>query len=1111
MRQALIIVGMHRSGTSLLARICNLLGADLGQGLMPPNTDNPTGFWELEQIKEIHDELFRYMGLSWDSPSRMPADWWEDPGVDRFANELEQVVRTELGDADLPCIKDPRMCRLLPIWRGIFERLHWTPRYLFVVRHPSEVVESLRKRNALPAPVMQMLWLRHVLEAEQNTREATRAVVLYDDLLNGWRAVMERAWTRLRLERSFSTDSAAIEAFVDQRLKHQHASTNETQTEELARFASRVHQAFAAAARASSDVPVDHFAELHRSFAETGRWLEPVLEAEAGRLRREIGTAATQLETAAKQIEDVNQQRLAVEREHQRLVAEAAGLRSQIDVLSQELDSQMRRGDGLQAALAEEQAAVEAIRSSTSWRLTQPLRAAKINALALARGSRAPARQLFEWVLQRLPLSDAQRFKFRQQAAAHARSLLPDANSPAGSSIVSAVAKAQRDRQSWRAARGPIVSGETGPLVSIIIPVYNKFEYTRRCLASIESSSPAHTYEIIVVDDGSEDGTQAFLSNAKGVRYVRNESNKGFLYTCMRGAEMARGEFLLFLNNDTEVKPGWLDELVETFVCVPDAGLVGSKLIYADGRLQEAGAIIWNDASGHNYGRGDDPYKPEYNYMREVDYCSAASIMVRKTLFEQVGGFDPRYMPAYYEDSDLAFAIRAAGYRVLYQPLSEAMHVEGVSCGTDISQGVKANQEANRPKFYAKWNAALKDQYSHDAGLNFAKERAGKKILIVDACTPTPDQDSGSVDAFNLMKILRSLGCKVTFVPEDNFLYFGQYTQNLQAIGVECLYSPYVSRLADHLRVHGHAYDVVILSRITTAARCIDLVKQYCRRARVIFNTVDVHYLREQRRAALEQNRQLAAIAEDTKAAELGVMRQCDCTILISEVEQALIREELPDVRTFHLPLILDVSDGSSADFASRRDIVFVGSYQHPPNVDAVLYFVRQIWPRVKHQLGDVKFHIIGGNAPSKILALADEDVIVTGHVSDLRSRMNRYRLSVAPLRYGAGLKGKVAMSMACGVPCVVSAAAAEGMRLEHRRHALIADAEEAFSAAVVEAYRDEDLWNRLSSEGRGFVNEHFSLEAGKRKVSALLHNLGVLEPKVDDRSFRPDAFRRSA
>ena len=199
------------------------------------------------------------------------------------------------------------------------------------------------------------------------------------------------------------------------------------------------------------------------------------------------------------------------------------------------------------------------------------------------------------------------------------------------------------------------------PTVSVIIPSYGKVEYTLRCLASIAAHPPTAAIEVIVVDDATPDGSTACLASVPGIRLIVNPSNLGYLRSCNTAARVAKGEFLLLLNNDTQVMPDWLDPLLVPFRSRSDVGAVGSKLLYPDGRLQEAGCIIWDDGSGWNYGRLDSPDRPVYNYLREVDYCSAASLLVPRALFNAMGGFDERYAPAYCEDSDLAFRLRERG------------------------------------------------------------------------------------------------------------------------------------------------------------------------------------------------------------------------------------------------------------------------------------------------------------------------------------------------------------------------------------------------------------------------------------------------------------------
>ncbi len=216
------------------------------------------------------------------------------------------------------------------------------------------------------------------------------------------------------------------------------------------------------------------------------------------------------------------------------------------------------------------------------------------------------------------------------------------------------------------------------PVASIIIPAYNQFAYTYNCLKSILETCKGISYEVIVADDNSSDETRDLAKFSENIRHVRNESNLGFLRNCNNAARLARGKYIVFLNNDTKVLEHWLSSLIETMEKDETVGLAGSKLIYPDGTLQEAGGIVWNDATGANYGRGRDPFHAEYNYVKEVDYVSGASIIIRKTLWDEIGGFDEIYAPAYCEDSDLAFEVRRRGFRVVYNPARSFIHLERV-------------------------------------------------------------------------------------------------------------------------------------------------------------------------------------------------------------------------------------------------------------------------------------------------------------------------------------------------------------------------------------------------------------------------------------------------
>ena len=631
------------------------------------------------------------------------------------------------------------------------------------------------------------------------------------------------------------------------------------------------------------------------------------------------------------------------------------------------------------------------------------------------------------------------------------------------------------------------VPASATPRVSIVIPVYNHLQHTLGCLHALAAHPPSTPLEIIVVDDGSSDATQTALPRIEGLRYHRRSQNGGFIAACNDGASVARGEFLVFLNNDTVPQPGWLDSLVDTFKQYPDTGLAGAQLIYPDGRLQEAGGLVFADGSGWNYGRFEAPDAPRHAFVRETDYCSGAAIAIRRATFEQLGGFDRRYAPAYFEDTDLAFAVRDAGLKVRYQPASRVVHLEGVTGGIDVRQGPKAYQTRNQAIFADKWRAALALQPATGSDAQAAATaRCSDTVLVVDAFTPRPDRDSASLRLLNLMRMLREEGAHVVFVPADRG-HGGRYTLEMQQLGVEVWYAPFARPLPAWLREHGSRFDSVLVCRHYVMREVLPLLRRYAPQARVIFDTVDLHYLREQRGAELANDPVRARAAQQTRQRELDIIARSDATLVVSEVERELLAKEAPAARVEVLSNLHRMG-GEGQPFDQRRDLMFVGGFRHPPNVDAACWFVEEVWPLLREHEPDLRFHCIGGDVPAVIQALAaSPGVIVHGHVPDLTPLLAGVRLTVAPLRYGAGVKGKVNQPMAHGQPVVATSCAIEGMHLRPGDDVLVADDAAGFAAAVLRAYHDRVLWQQLACNGRRNIQRHFSLDAGRAVVRQVL------------------------
>jgi len=447
------------------------------------------------------------------------------------------------------------------------------------------------------------------------------------------------------------------------------------------------------------------------------------------------------------------------------------------------------------------------------------------------------------------------------------------------------------------------------PKVSIIIPAYNQEKYSMACIQSIiENTEEGVSYEIIFMDDKSPNESARLIEqNLKNVKFISNGVNYGFLKNCNKGATFAIGEYILFLNNDTNVQPGWLSSLVELIESADDIGMVGSRLVYPTGKQQEAGGIVWNDASGWNFGRLDDPNKPEYNYVKEVDYLTGAAMMIRTSLWEEIGGFDERYVPAYYEDTDLAFEARKHGYRTLYQPKSVVIHFEGISNGTDLGSGIKKYQVVNKENFFNKWKEVLEgEQFPNAQEVFLARDRSSKKrhLLYVDHYLPHYDQDAGSKATFQYLKILAENNIQVHFVGDNFYDYPGTpYLEALQQMGIEVLHGNwYAEHFEEWFKHHGKYFDYAVLSRPHIAVKYVDTIRQHSD-AKIIYMGHDLHFLREQREYEIKGDSKYLDSSQKWQEAEMDLIHRSDVSYFFSDVEKEEILKIDPKASVDVVPL----------------------------------------------------------------------------------------------------------------------------------------------------------------------------------------------------------------
>ncbi|MFZ5569091.1 MAG: class I SAM-dependent methyltransferase [Thermodesulfobacteriota bacterium] len=850
---------------------------------------------------------------------------------------------------------------------------------------------------------------------------------------------------------------------------------------------------------------------LRRFFGAVGRgiefeWRTADLESKAGALGRSLlerdGRIADLIQEAAEK-----DRRLAeLGKKIEALDGIIADRAERIDILIRAVDDRERRMNRLSAdrdrqveAFQEETAELQRqiralqgtaadLQASTSWRITAPMRWTMGFLRALAGPCLwRPLRLLYHG----LPLSYETRYRMRSFVFRHSGGLFR--HSPSYQAWMAHERACPDAEQTSVSLHAPHLSPEevlafpepAVPEISIIVPLHDHPESSLRNLKSLLDTLPDEECEVILVTDRlDEEDRERIFSRIAGARMVPAEGSGMSVW--LAGAKAAKGARLVFLRGDVHASPGWLRELAWVFRHTVDAGLAGATVVRADGCIWAAGGQADEEGGLLRMGSGEDPAHPAFHYLREVDFCPAFAIMIPRDLFFGGAAEMPSDCSPEEEGMYLAMAVRAAGRKAYHQPLSRVvLNPHSVVCrGIGDTEGMTEKKRSSGFRL------------GRDFAGAFVKAALPRgNLLIIDEWTPTPDQDSGSQDLVSYFLILRSLGFSITFIPAADLRCVEPYTRDLQRIGVQCLHAPFVRDIGAYLEAHGQRFELVMIYRPHCAAAHVHLVRRFCPRAKIVYNTVDLHYLREERQAAVENSAALAEQAARTKELELSVIRRVDATILLSPVEKELLLREagVTPESLFVIPLIRGDFPGADAGFEERRGVVFIGGFQHRPNVDAVIWFGTEIWPLIRKKLPQVECFVIGKNAPQAVLDLSGGGISILGHVPDIAPRFSACRIAVAPIRYGAGLKGKVVTSLGYGVPCVATTMAVEGTGLRDGEEILIADDPAAFARAVVNLHEQQELWNHLSVNGRAYIQRRYSLEAGKDAIRRMLADLGLM------------------
>jgi glycosyltransferase involved in cell wall biosynthesis len=508
--------------------------------------------------------------------------------------------------------------------------------------------------------------------------------------------------------------------------------------------------------------------------------------------------------------------------------------------------------------------------------------------------------------------------------------------------------------------------------------------------------------------------------------------------------------------------------------------------LYPDGSIQEAGGIVWRNGEAHHYGWGSSPDDHRFNFAREVDYCSAASLLVRKDVFQRLGGFDRRFAPAYYEDVDLCFGVRSLGLKVIYQATSRVVHFEGATAGFDTTRGFKKYQVTNRAKLVEKWRATLdrehlaKDLKQLTAASDRNRDR--RRVVVFDERVPSPDRDAGSLRMFLILKALATW-CHVVFVPFNRPQAI-EYERALWQAGIETAYAVDYRRLLNNRNVKA-----AIVSRPSMGSAFIRRIRRVNPNVRIIFDMVDTHFVRLRREYEISGTKSLLAEAERYRKLERKLAQSSDLVWCASVEDKQAMEHEATESKIEVVPTIHELRD-SGKSFDERHHLLFIGNLAHRPNEDAVLFFLREVYPLVRKILPNIGLDIIGDFGSDAIKAYDSEHVRVRGYVPDVEPYLQNARVFIAPLRFGAGIKGKVGEAMAHGIPVVTTSIGAEGFGLTHEVDVMIGNDPASFAAAIQQLYSQKDLWLRVVDNSRLRIEQHFTPEVIAKTINNSIKDL---------------------
>lgn len=609
--------------------------------------------------------------------------------------------------------------------------------------------------------------------------------------------------------------------------------------------------------------------------------------------------------------------------------------------------------------------------------------------------------------------------------------------------------------------------------VTVQIVQWGKTAMTERSIRSVLRSDFSGELDIILYDNNSPDGPGNLVEDDR-VQVVLGDENIGFGPAHNKIAALAQGDLLIILNNDTVLDRSAIARLVERYEETSAVGAVTPQYRDFDGSILEMGGYLGADGSGWQLFRSGHPPASFLQQPYRADYGSGACLLVSRDDFLSHGGFDDLYAPAYYEDADLCLKLGQMGRSTVVEPSAIVYHYEGATSGRDIKTGPKRYQARNRSRFVQRWSDTLKDQpvvtfASAIATAMSPQDPLKKRILFIAPHLAKPDRDAGSGRMLSMLTAIVDRGHAVAFWCEHTG-DAPRYAPLLEEAGIHWFGPPSPERwwvpepvnvtpASVHELLELGVWDGVIIAWHSAAEQFAPFVRQILPDVPLIIDAVDLHFLREERAADVGASVD-GAVGRDR---ELSTYAQATGVITASPVESDVLTSLIPGLPIHSFLAVAGIEAQAQRDDSERDQLLFLGSANHPPNLDAIDYWIESLADPIAERLGRrVPLRVVGNGFEAmsdEWLERAGDRVVMAGWIPDLEPEFMATRAFFAPLRYGAGTKGKILTGVAHKVPIITTSIGAEGNESFVRDSLIVVDETNDLIDAAVHMLTNDEAW----------------------------------------------------